>query len=298
MKQTQQAPLIDALSCANIDDAAIVNVEIRTSYKDVSDTDFVPFVDAAIRLGRGGLARVRISHFVILELDRRFLAGKEKDGFFTFDGAGYKSVTALCAHLGISRKHYYSIRNNGQRQLTAEEQTAKDDRLKLQKIHRDRLKKQKAEDRKNEIADAVKPLQEELRIAEASITAANAANVVRENETDSQAVSLATTMAAQEKAPSRKQAVSKETLKREVSIPFNEADNEVKSVQLALREALTIDSVPALVKHIRQDIARYCLNMTAAETRNVYDTVRYALTDGHNLLQDDTVTEATHAHVN
>jgi hypothetical protein len=203
----QNLEVFDVLSSNTLDDASIVSKEIRRDYTDLTDEEFVPFALAAVILGKGSAARIKAAHFIILDADRRFLLAKEKDGYFVFNGVACKTVVALCVRLNTSRKHFYHLRNLGlqQKQLTAEEVSAKDVRLKLQEKRRDCSKKQKAEDRKNEIADAVKPLEEKLRIAEAAITAANAANVVRENSTDAQAVSAATTAAAQAKAPSKKQ---------------------------------------------------------------------------------------------
>jgi hypothetical protein len=184
----------------------IESLTIRTDYRNETPENFVKFVDAAIQLGECGQKFTKMSHYVIVELDRKITAAradksvKSADRLFLFDGGGYKSVTDICERrLHISRQHYYRLLNNnpsGRRPLTPAEQAAKDEKRELADVARGDRNAAKRSARQAQDAALVKPHEEANRPLQASLTTALAANQVRENSTDAQAVSAATTAAA------------------------------------------------------------------------------------------------------
>ena len=195
----------------------ILLVKPKEDYSEVHGEALLPYCFAAVNLVKQD---GRFSRPVFAEALKQLKAGKLKAkklpakqkaaAYF----CGFKSVSAFCKHIGISPKHFYNVINDnrsGRKLLTAAEREKRDEEI---KTRRDRRKIQRAEDRKAEIADAVKPHIENERILTATVTHLEAEKVSRQaSEPGTQAVYEATTDAAQVLKPSspKQKLVTKKT---------------------------------------------------------------------------------------
>lgn len=149
----------------------ITSIAPRQDYSAVQGQELLEYGIAAVKIAKlGG----RFSRPVFLELDRRFKAGKKTKDYFL----GFKSIDALCKHIGISRKHFYNVINDnrsGRKPLSPAEQAAKDAakeeaRVKREEARADREAKRRAEkERLKREAEELKAARENNRKLQQSL---------------------------------------------------------------------------------------------------------------------------------
>ena len=98
----------------------ITSITPRQDYSGIHSRELLEYGVAAVKIAKlGG----RFSRPVFLELDKRFKAGKKSKNYFL----GFKSIDAMCKHIGISRKHFYNVINDnrsGRKLLSPNEQSS------------------------------------------------------------------------------------------------------------------------------------------------------------------------------
>jgi len=182
----------------------ITSIAPRQNYSGVHGRELLEYGVAAVKIAKlGG----RFSRPVFLELEKRFKAGKKSKHYFL----GFKSIGAMCKHLGISRKHFYNVINDnpsGRKVLSPEERAAKDaakeeTRVKREQAKADREAKRRGDEegRKRE-AEELKAARENSRKLQLSLDKKDDDIAKAKQAGADEAMSKAATTAAQkEKRP-------------------------------------------------------------------------------------------------
>ncbi len=182
----------------------ITSITPRQDYSGMHAEELLDYGVAAVEIAKlGG----RFSRPVFLELDKRLKAGKKSKDYFL----GFKSIEALCKHIGISRKHFYNVINDnrsGRKPLSLEEQAAKDAakeqaRIKREEARADREAKRRAEkERLKREAEELKAAREDNKKLQQSLDKKDDDVAKAKQAGVDEAISKAATAAAQkEKRP-------------------------------------------------------------------------------------------------
>ena len=182
----------------------ITSITLRQDYSGMHGRELLEYGVAAVKIAElGG----RFSRPVFLELDKRFKAGKKSKDYFL----GFKSIGAMCKHIGISRKHFYNVINDnrsGRKRPSPEEQAAKDTakeeaRVKREQAKADREAKRRAEKEKHKReAEELKAARQNSRKLQQSLDKKDEAIAKAKQAGADEAMSKAATAAAQiEKRP-------------------------------------------------------------------------------------------------
>jgi len=182
----------------------ITSIAPRQDYSGMHGRELLEYGVAAVKIAKlGG----RFSRPVFLELEKRFKAGKKSKHYFL----GFKSIGAMCNHIGISRKHFYNVINDnrsGRKALSPEEQAAKDTakeeaRVKREQAKADREAKRRAEkERLKREAEELKAARENSRKLQQSLDKKDHDIAKAKQAGADEAMSKAATTAAQkEKRP-------------------------------------------------------------------------------------------------
>jgi len=141
----------------------VTSITPRQDYSGVHGDELLEYGVAAVKIAKlGG----RFSRPVFLELEKRLKAGKKSKDYFL----GFKSIDALCKHIGISRKHFYNVINDnrgGRKLLSPTDQAAKDAAKEEARIKREEAKAGREAKRRVE-KDRLKREAEELKTARAN----------------------------------------------------------------------------------------------------------------------------------
>jgi hypothetical protein len=177
----------------------ITSITPRQDYSGIHSQELLEYGVAAVKIAKlGG----RFSRPVFLELDKRFKAGKKSKNYFL----GFKSIDAMCKHIGISRKHFYNVINDnrsGRKPLSPNEQAAKvaakdEARIKREKAKADREAKRQAEkQRLKREAEELKAARENSRKLQQSLDKKDEAIAKAKQAGADEAMSKVATAAAQ-----------------------------------------------------------------------------------------------------
>jgi hypothetical protein len=186
----------------------ITSITPRQDYSGVHGDELLDYGVAAVKIAKlGG----RFSRPVFLELDKRFKAGKKSKDHFL----GFKSIDALCKHIGISRKHFYNLINDnlsGRKPLSSVEQMAKDEaRVKREAAKADREAKRRVEkERLSREAEELKAARENNKKMQQSLDRNDDAIARARQEAAEEVIRNATTAAAQNQNEKRPEGLSPE----------------------------------------------------------------------------------------
>jgi uncharacterized damage-inducible protein DinB len=162
-----------------------------------------------------GVAAVKIakcagafSRPVFLEIDKQFKAGKKTKTYLS----GFKSIDALCKHIGISRKHFYNVINDnrsGRKTLSPAEQAAKDAAkeealIKREEAKADREAKRRAEkERLKREAEELRAVRENNKKMQLSLDKKDEAVAQAKQDAADEVISKVTTAVAQKLSEKR-----------------------------------------------------------------------------------------------
>jgi hypothetical protein len=186
----------------------ITSITPRQDYSDMHGEELLAYGVAAVKIAK---CAGTFSRPVFLEIDKRFKAGKKTKNYL----GGLKSIDALCKHIGISRKHFYNVINDnrsGRKSLSPHEQAAKDAakeeaRIKREAASADREAKRRVEkERLKREAEELKAIRENNKKMQQSLDKRDEALAQAKQDGADEAISKATTAAAQklgEKRPDK-----------------------------------------------------------------------------------------------
>jgi uncharacterized damage-inducible protein DinB len=183
----------------------INSITPRQDYSGMHGDDLLEYGVAAVKIAKlGG----RFSRPVFLELDKRLKTGKKSKDYFL----GFKSIDALCKHIGISRKHFYNVINDnrsGRKPLSPAEQAAKDAakeeaRIKREEAKADREAKRRVEkERLKREAEELKAARENNKKMQQSLDKKDEAIAQAKQDAADEVISKVTTAVAQKQSEKR-----------------------------------------------------------------------------------------------
>lgn len=187
------------LTFEGLDLDQITSITPRQDYSGIHSRELLECGVAAVKIAK---LTGRFSRPVFLELDKRFKAGKKSKDYLL----GFKSIGAMCEHIGISRKHFYNVINDnrsGRKLLSPDEQAVKDAakgeaRIKGEQAKADRRAKRRAEKQRLEReAEELKAARENSRKLQQSLDKKDEAIAKAKLAGADEAMSKAATAAAQ-----------------------------------------------------------------------------------------------------
>jgi hypothetical protein len=212
----------------------ITSITPRQDYSGVHGQELLEYGVAAVKIAKlGG----RFSRPVFLELDKRFKAGKKTKKYFL----SFKSIDALCKHIGISRKHFYNVINDnrsGRMPLSPAEREAKEAakqeaRIKREEARADRESKQRAEkDRLKRQAEELRAARETNKKLQQSLDKKDEAIAQAKQEGAQEAINKVATAAARRESEKRPEGYSPEPKTSRDLYYFTIGAQSVKGVSL------------------------------------------------------------------
>jgi uncharacterized damage-inducible protein DinB len=183
----------------------ITSITPRQDYSDMHGEELLAHGVAAVKIAK---CAGTFSRPVFLEIDKQFKAGKKTKNYL----GGFKSIDALCKHIGISRKHFYNIINDnrsGRKPMSLAEQAAKDAAKEEARIKREEAKavreaKRRAEkERLKREAEELKAARENNKKMQQSLDKKDEAVAQAKQDGADEVISKVTTAVAQKQSDKR-----------------------------------------------------------------------------------------------
>ena len=183
----------------------VTSITPRQDYSDTHGEELLAYGVAAVKIAK---CAGTFSRPVFLEIDKQFKAGKKTKTYL----GGFKSIDALCKHIGISRKHFYNVINDnrsGRKLLSPAEQAAKDAakdeaHIKREEAKADREAKRRVEkERLKREAEELKAARENNKKMQQSLDKKDKAVAQAKQDGADEVISKATTAVAQKQSEKR-----------------------------------------------------------------------------------------------
>ena len=224
----------------------IASITPRQDYGDVHGEELLAYGVAAVKIAK---CAGTFSRPVFLEIDKQFKAGKKTKNYL----GGFKSIDALCKHIGISHKHFYNVINDnrgGRKLLSDAEQAAKDAakeeaRSKREEAKADREAKRRAEkERLKREAEELNAARENAKKLQQSLDKKDEAVAQAKQDVADELISKATTAAAQKQSEKRPGGFAPE--------PKSDRDEYYFTIGAGSVKGVSLGSPAAIVKIILQ----------------------------------------------
>ena len=212
----------------------ITSITPRQDYSNTHGEELLAYGVAAVKIAK---CAGTFSRPVFLEIDKQFKDGKKTKNYL----GGFKSIDALCKHIGISRKHFYNVINDnrsGRKSLSPAEQEAKDAakedvRAQREEAKADREAKRRLEkERLKREAEALRAARESNKKLQQSLDKKDEAVVRAKQDGADEVLSRVTTAIAQKRNEKRPDEYSPEPKTDRDLYYFTIGAGSVKGVEL------------------------------------------------------------------